>query len=357
MDEYEQKLKRVCECTQGEISDEFIQELLAQESNKKVSQKVRRRYVLPIAAAIIAAVSLGSGWAYLRLSQPVSPTVSDPDFVQAVTPPSDDSSLSGSSKTEAPAAKPPAEKTDAELKPSADNVPPAKAEQGQTSNPTPDGPASVKPTGEAHVDSDVGTDTQPDSTTHWWPNGTADIKPNDTTPVKPIDPTPVKPDNPNPPWPSETNPPVVPPVDDPPVEPPDDPPDDPPVEPPVDDSPVVPPDNPPIELPDDPPVDDPLQICVSYLTEDGKETLILTLLSTDERFEIDVTGRLRELAERAHTAGEAPGLLVYTDRCIAFGSTIIYHLSLDSDSTVNAEVEIENVNQSNEKGKEHTHEK
>ena len=127
--------------------EEYLQKLKALETSPEAAKRLpaRRRYVMPVAAAIMAAVSLGSGWAYLRLSQPVNPTVPDPDFVQAVTPPSADSSLQGSSKPEAPAAKPPVGKRDAELKPSADNIPPAKAEQGQTSNPTSDGTMSVKP--------------------------------------------------------------------------------------------------------------------------------------------------------------------------------------------------------------------
>ena len=52
MDKLEQKLRAYNEYNPVEISDEFLQKLKALEPRPAATQKPRRRYVLPIAAAI-----------------------------------------------------------------------------------------------------------------------------------------------------------------------------------------------------------------------------------------------------------------------------------------------------------------
>ena len=126
MEPFEQKLKEYFD--QAQPSEEFIEKLksLPDTPAAKPAQRRPRRWVTPVAAAIAAAVALGSGWAYLGSMLPVPPE-------PTVAAPAPDS---GSRDDGSPASPPPAD--NAPGAPAQAPKPPAQAKPGASAPQTPE---------------------------------------------------------------------------------------------------------------------------------------------------------------------------------------------------------------------------
>ena len=324
MDDLERRLREYDEYNRAQISEEFLQRLKALEANPETAQRPRGRYVLPVAAAVALAICLGSVWAWLHFSRPVdhrtppAVTLEEPPADAADTPiPSEPAPPETSSKTEMLyTSKPPA----GDPSPALPIFAPKPVQDGtaQTNSDAPAGARSEEP-----------TSAKPDDTTPAAPEDGTPDKPNDPSPAKPDvppsdDPNPPAPDDPDPPAPDDPNP-TEPDAPDPPE------PDD--------------PDPPGITLPEDiPPFvpEEPPQIMASCRSAYGKETLTLSLLSTGESVDVDVTG-LVALDSGAHTpegeeievpAGETMFIGIYS----AFGCQVAYQLTRADDDTIDAQV-------------------
>lgn len=170
------------------------------------------------------------------------------------------------------------------------------------------------------------------------PFDTASAKPSDPAPVKPDD-SPAEPKGEMPPAPEET---------------PSEKPDEEVPEPTEEEPPVKPEEEPPAEpssgnteepdpQQDPPPQEDPQpqrppEIRGSYRMEEGREYVTLTLMSTGEIEEFDVTGWRASLAH-AYPAGEQSATVsaqssTYARQCSAFGVIVMCFLSVDENNEV-----------------------
>ena len=328
MDKLEQKLREYNENNPVQISEAFLEKLMALEP-RPAAEKPRRRYVLPIAAAAALALAIGGwfAWRHAAMPEPVqSPVAIQSAPANAVADPAEPSKREETPQPET-----------AERNPQS---PAAHVSEGSVTLTKPE--ASQSTGSPAPARSDAATPAKAEETAPEKPENTTPSEPEDAPAAKPEDTAPAKPDDTAPAKPDEETPgtPAV----------------DPPAKP-DDEQPGTPDDPTPAE-PDDPPPDDtkpandPPQIppYVSpygavYQMRDGSETLTLTRLATGESVEIDVTGWMEQAISHAIQAGEheqQPGNPPENDgtgsgACIAFGTLIMYNLRLEADGTVSAE--------------------
>ena len=356
MDKFEQKLRNYYQYHEDyqpeAISEAFLERLKALESSPEAAKRPRRRYVLPIAAAAALALAVGGWFFWQHAANPVP--VQTPVAIQSG--PSNDAAESPSEPSK-PAAKPqagtkaaqpqtqeepvPEESvtlTKPEARPNTGNVSPAKSETATPAKAEETAPEKPEDTTSAHPEET--TPAMPHDETPENPNSVTPGKPNSETPAKPIDETPTEPI-----VEPSANPDDGKPDDPPPAEP-----DDPTPADPVDPNPQTPEDPDPPEV--TPPVDDPPYIRLSdigteYRKDGGWETLVLTLLSTGERVEIDVTGWRSEVSVIAASAASETHAAAYTKTCTAFGERITYRLYYDKDRNVCVELEFENADHNN----------
>ena len=351
--------------------DEYLRRLKALEASPEAAKRPprRRRYMLPVAAAIALAVALGGWYAWQHAVTPEP--AQTPVAIQSGPANADAESPQEPSK--------PAESPQAgtkEPKPEEEQVP----EQSVTltkpaASPNSGGSTPAKPEGGAASSSNDRPHVLPDGSVTAKPGDTLPVLPTDETPGKPNDETAVNPDEeasaghsgetqakPNEETPTE-------PAVDPPAKPddgqpgtPDDPtpaePDAPPPADPVDPNPQTPegPDSPVVTPPEDDPPQNPTkppEIGVVYLNEGDKETLTLTLMSTGEIVEIDITGWQEEQGATPTEYHEAPSYVVLY---YAFGEQINIQLTLSPDGTVSAEASVFDPYHLIENGKENNHE-
>ena len=306
MADYEQKLKNCYEYDPIEPREGFLEELMALETK----QKRRRGYVLPIAAAVAAMLLLAFGWARLHAARPESAPASD--LIQ-IEPAQDQSSLASDGQKTQPAPKapvPPAEKpadpspvtpeeqaaghSDAE--PTAGRETGTTSESGNTPAAKPDEPTTEKP-----AEPEVPT---PDEQQDPKPDDPEEPKPDDSEETKPDEPVEPNPDPPVDPDPGEDNPAAQPQQDDP-----------------------------------EPPQSSP--VGAVYLSEDGRETLTLTLMSTGESVELDVTDLWPEKGYGFSSDDPTPAskASVCSGVYKNFGFDVYFFLERDSDGTVYTTVE------------------
>ena len=366
MDRLEQRLKDYYkyheEYRPEAISGAFLERLKALEASPEAARRPRRRYILPVAAALALAVALGGWFAWLHAATPEP--AQTPVAIQ-----------SGPSNA---VAEIPEEPSKPDTKPQAGAKEP-KPEEASVSEEsvTLTKPAASSKSGDATpAEPEGGAASTSNFRPHALPGGNVTAKPDATLPVLPINETPATPNSETPKPNDETSTePAVEPSADPdneqsekaddstPAEP-----DDPTPTEHDDPNPQVPEDPDPPEI--TPPPDDPPYVLLSgigaaYRMEDGRETLTLTLLSTGECAEIDVTGWMEKAkaeAQAAHPASEldphqgekpvpAASAFKFTDVCFAFGQNIVYHLKLEEDGTVRAEaMELEQYIQRIEEG-------
>ena len=368
MDKLEQRLKDYYkyheEYRPEAISTEFLERLKALESSPEAAKRPRRRYLLPVAAAIALAVALGGwyAWRHAAASVPAQTPVaiqSGPSN-DAVETPSEPSKPTAKPQAGTKEAKPQKENVSEEsvtlTKPAASPMSggdvPSGTNGGAASSSNdrphvlpgesvtakPGGTLPVLPAGETPGKPNDETAVNPDEEASAGPGGETPSKPNDETPAEPaVDPPakpddgqPGNPDDPNPTKPDDSDPPEP---DDP------DPPGPPEIDPPAEEKPDVP------KLPP--------EISVVYLSADGKETLTLTLMSTGEIVEIDVTGWQEEQGATPTEYHEAPSYVVLY---YAFGEQINIQLTLSPDGTVSAEASVFDPYHLIENGKENNHE-
>ena len=326
MDKLEQKLRKYNENNPVQISEAFLEKLMALEP-RPAAEKPRRRYVLPIAATTALALAIGGWFAWRHAAMPEpAPVAIQSAPANVADDPAEPSRPAAKPQPETAERNPqsPAAHVSEEAVPQKDPAAPQKS----------DNPASAKAEETAPEKTDDTTPSEPEDAPAAKPEDTAPAKPDDTTPAKPDDTAPTKPDDETPGTPAV----------------------DPPAKP-DDEQPGTPDDPTPAE-PDDPPPDDtkpandPPQIppYVSpygavYQMRDGSETLTVTRLATGESVEIDVTGWMEQAIANAISAGEhaqQPGNPPENDgtgsgACIAFGTLIMYNLKLEADRTVSAE--------------------
>ena len=345
--------------------DEYLRRLKALEASPEAAKRPprRRRYMLPVAAAIALAVALGGWYAWRHAAASVP--AQTPVAIQSG--PSNDA-VETPSEPSKPTAKPQAGTKEA--KPQKENV----SEESVTLTNPPAGPMSGGNTpngsdGGAASTSNYRPHVLPGDSVTAKPDATLPVLPTDETPGKPNDETAVNPDEeasaghsgetqakPNDETPVE---PAIEPSKEPDDEKPDDPKpaesDDPPPAGPVDPNPQTPedPDPPEVTPPEDDPPQDPTkppEIGVVYLNEGNTETLILTLMSTGEIVEIDVTGLLpfypSTLPQDPYSWDyplNPAQQIKYNGECSAFGWQISYTLTrFDSGA---AKAEVTNLNQ------------
>lgn len=296
MADWEQKLKTYYENDAEYAPEEkFLEKLKNLEALPKAAPK-RRYYLLPIAALLTVAVTLGAGWRYLRPSLPSHAPMPKP-----------------AAELTAPAPEVSAPLPDQQPEPS---VTPKPAPQPETPHSE---PQITKPGGSTQAQRAEKPKPTTDAPT-----------PNEPTPDDPIPVHPV-PDDPTP---------VDPPIDDPP-------PDDPPIDDPPDDPP--PDDPPPIYTEEEnlPPV-----ISASYQKEGSIELVILSNQSTGESITIDVTGCVGSQAVISQ-GGLSPDEVIlssiYFGSLNAFGVDISYTLYRFSDGSARADAQI--VNEMNKEEK------
>ena len=342
MDKMEQKLRNYyqyhCEYQPEAISGEFIERLKALESVPE-AKRPRRRYLLPIAAAAALAVCLGSVWAWQRFTRPEDTQTPNITLEEPVSPAADHPVLPtevGTPETKEPAK----QQTPVQPKPEA-SVSPTKPGQSGTVQPRSDDPMPTPPDAAVPAAPNIPPQAAPGSAADEKPQNPTPGKPEDSAPVEPDAPTPAKPDAATPA--NEDDPEPVTPIDPTPVEP-DDPvppkPDD-PIPPETEDP--NPPDPTEADPPDAPQI--PPEIGVVYLNADGRETLTLTLLSTGELFEIDVTGLLPfypQTSQDPDSYWDTPLFpakkIQYIGECNAFGWQISYSLTRSMSGSAKAEV-------------------
>ena len=321
-DDFEKRLERFCDRNQVEISDAFLQTLLTLDEEKKTAPKPRRRFVLPVAALVALALGLG-GWAILHTSRPAQtapPAVTLEEPVsEAADHPAIQSEIGSTEKKE-----PAKQQTPVPPKPEP-AVSPTKPGQSGTALPEFEDPAPAQP--------DAADPASPDIPQQAEPGGPTSGREDSAAPVEPEDTAPVKPDAPDPPVSDEAEPPVVPPAEDPAVEPPEDPPVDPQTE------------DPPVETPDDPPAVVKLEspFSAEFHREGDRDMVTLTLLSTGECVEVDVTG-WEASSGQAVPAGEhsddpqtPQDELVGAWIAVAFHQPVHIQITSDGNGTVHAE--------------------
>ena len=313
MDKLEQKLREYNEYNPVQISEAFLEKLMALEP-RPAAEKPRRRYVLPIAAAAALALAVGGWFAWRHATTPEP--AQEPVAIQSAPA---DAPAEPPEEPSEPAAKP--QPGTAEPKPQA---PAAHVSEGSVTLTKPE--ASQSTGSPAPANSDAPTPAKAEETAPEQPVGPAPEPPDDTAPAKPDDETPGTP------------------AVDPPAKP--------------DDGQPGTPDDPTPAEPDDPMPDDTKPASVSpqippyvspygavYQMRDGSEILTVTLLATGESVEIDVTGWMEQAIANAIAAGEhaqQPGNPPENDgigsgACIAFGTLIMYNLRLEADGAVSAE--------------------
>ena len=356
MDRLEQRLKdyyKYHEEYQPEaISGEFLERLKALESSPEAARRPRRRYVLPVAAAAALVLAIG-GWFAWRHAAAPEPNQT-PIAIQ-----------SGPASAAAESPVEPSEPTakthtgTKEAKPQKENV----SEESVTLANPPAGPMSG---GNTPNGSDGGAASTSNYRPHVLPGDSVTAKPDATLPVLPTDETPGKPNDetavnqdeeasaghsgetPAKPNDETTTEPAV----DPPAKPddgqpgtPDDPtpvePDAPTLEPPDDQ-----PDSPPDDLPEvDPPAVVKLEspFTAEFHREGNRDTVTLTLLSTGECVEVDVTGWEASSghAAIAHEQPDSPGTpqngTTGSWVAVAFYQPIFIQFTVGGDGTVHTE--------------------
>ena len=315
MADWEQKLKHYYENNYDyAYSDALLQRLKALESGPQAAPKQRRRYVLPIAAAIALALSLGAVFAYFQTPSKEAET---PEPGYTLTAPS------------APAEKEPAAPQAPE--PAAPVVSEPQA---------PAGPATAAPPAEPESTADP-----PQSAPVQRAYAPTPAEPEDPTPIEPEE-EPPAPDDPIPPAPDDPEPPPAddpPPIDDPPPADDPEPADDPPQ---VDDP--SPADDPPQD--DDPPIPPPEESNFNavYRMKGGRELLTLTCLSNGASVELDVTGWMEEASQPDPPDDTPPApaetTLIYSGHStvvdVIFDSSITYHLIRGEDGTVRVDLDV-----------------
>ena len=351
--------------------EEYLQKLKALEASPEAAKRLpaRRRYVMPVAAAIALAVALGGWYAWQHAVTP------EP----AQTPVAIQSGPANAAAESPQEPSKPAESPQAgtkEPKPEEEQVP----EQSVTltkpaASPNSGGSTPAKPEGGAASSSNDRPHVLPDGSVTAKPGDTLPVLPTDETPGKPNDETAVNPDEeasaghsgetqakPNEETPTE-------PAVDPPAKPddgqpgtPDDPtpaePDAPPPADPVDPNPQTPegPDSPVVT----PPPDDPPYVTMeknginaSYRTGDDGESMTFTLMSTGESIVVDVTGWMDELPDDPQPGGaQAVSGSTYTGFCTAFDRIIVYYLIRNEDETVRIELDVIELKKETEQRKE-----
>ena len=283
MDELERKLKEYYNSI--EPNPAFMERLKALEHSPEAKPKPRkaRRYLLPAAAALTAAVALGASWTYLRISMPGNaPEPGSVAFESPVLEKEKENYVNSKPVSAAP-----------------DSAPAAAAEPASPAEaPESEAPAAQKPKAPA-----VQT-----------PNAPAEQEPEEAPAAQaPAESTPPEPEPQSaPPEPDNTL------KNDPPAGDP---------EPPEDDPPKKPEEKPehPEEKPDNTgtvPI-----IFAQYQSTGSQETLTLSNLSTGETAVIDVTGLLpppEEMSLSDPSVEEEP--VAYSGECSAFGWSIHYAL-------------------------------
>ena len=348
--------------------DEYLQKLKALEASPEAAKRPprRRRYVLPIAAAIALAVALGGWYAWQHAVTPEP--AQTPVAIQSGPANAFAESQIEPSK---PAAKPYAETK--EPKPEVEQIP---EETVTLTNP----PASPMSGGNTPSGSNGGAASTSNYRPHVLPDGSVTAKPGDTLPVLPTDEMPGNPNDETAVNPDEeasagpsgetqvkpndetTTEPAV----EPSTEPDDEKPDDPkPAESdyslpagPVDPNPQTPEDPDPPEI--TPPPDDPPYVTMeknginaSYWTGDDGESMTFTLMSTGESIVVDVTGWMDELPDDPQPGGaQAVSVSTYTGFCTAFDRIIVYYLIRNEDETVRIELDVIELKKETEQRKE-----
>ena len=291
-DDFEKKLERFRERNQVEISDAFLEKLMALEP-RPAAKKPRRRYVLPIAAAAALALALGGwlAWQHTAAPEPAQTPVaiqSGSSNAAVETPPEP----SKPEETPQPGTKEP--------RPQEEQVP----EESVTLT----GPV-------ASPKSDSATPAETDETTPETPDGTKSSKPEDMPSAKPENTEPAMPDGADPQGSEDADLPDPAATDE--------------------DQTIV-----SMERP---------QIGISCRTEGGRETLTLTLLSTGESVNIDVTGFVPPNPAPSDQEGspsepdgaaasQAGANHLYWGSCSAFGWQIMYVLVRNSDNTISSQI-------------------
>ena len=357
MDKLEQRLKDYYkyheEYRPEAISTEFLERLKALESSPEAAKRPRRRYVLPVAAAIALAVALGGWFVYQRAATPEPAT----ETVAIQSGPAVETPL----EPNKPAAKP--QTGTKEAKPQKENVseesvtltnPPAgPMSGGNTPNGSDGGAASASnfrphtlPGNNATVEPDAPLPVLPPEETPGKPNDDTSVKPNEETSAEPNGETPVKPSDETPAEPAV----------EPSTDPNDEKPDDPTPAEQDDPNPQEPSDPDPPEV--TPPPDDPPYITMEkngisavYRANGDTGTLTLTLMSTGECVEIDVTDWVAQAHAIAQSAqepedplGETPVQALsdptYTGACFAFDKMIVYSLIFNKNGDVRIYLEV-----------------
>lgn len=299
MEHLEQKLKAYYENDPGYVQSEaFVERMKALETDRKAKiMPFRiRRYVPAVAALIAFALLLGTGWAWYRTRQPgKAPAPGTSQEHTTLSQP--DPQAPG--KTEPPA--------------------PAKPEtpgQGKPDVPAPAGPERPVPSGteEPAPSGQEGPALEArEAQTPAKPEGSAPSEREDPVPPEPDDPVPLEPDNPVPPEPDDP----VPPEPDGPVPPPEEP-------------------YPPAEDPQDP------DIGAVYRMDGDQELLTMTLLSTGESVDVDVTGWEDQAA-----SGSPGQSAAYTGRNpvvnYIFDKDVTFSLTRGDDGTVRVELEVDEL--------------
>ena len=352
MDKLEQRLKDYYkyheEYRPEAISSEFLERLKALESSPEAAKRPRRRYVLPVAAAIALTVALG-GWFAWR---------------HAVTPESAQTPVAIHSGPSNDAADTPLEPSKPAEKPQAGTKEPKPQEESVSkesvtlTKPT----ASSKSGGNTAAGSDGGAASASNFRPHPLPGGSVTAKPGDSLPVLPTEETPVTPGDEPPAEPNDETPekPNVEAPEEPTVEPSTDPndekPDDPTPAEQDDPNPQEPSDPDPPKV--TPPPDDPPYITMEkngisavYHANGDTGTLTLTLMFTGECVEIDVTDWVAQAHAITQSAqepedplGETPVQALsdptYTGACFAFDKMIVYSLIFNKNGDVRIYLEV-----------------
>ena len=357
MDKLEQRLKDYYkyhdEYRPEAISTEFLERLKALESSPEAAKQPRRRYLLPVAAAIALAVALGGWFVYQRAAtpEPAQTPVAIQSGPAVETP----------SEPYKPAAKPYAgtkEPKPQEERVSEESVtltkPAASSKSGGNTAAGSDGSTAPATNYRPHTLPGSNVTEKPDAPLPVLAPEETPGKPNDDTSVKPNEETSAEPNGETPVTPSVEPPaePAVEPSEDPNDEKPDDPTpaeqDDP--------NPQEPSDPDPPEV--TPPPDDPPYITMEkngisavYRANGDTGTLTLTLMSTGECVEIDATDWVAQAHAIAQSAqepedplGETPVQAssdpTYTGACFAFDKMIVYSLIFNKNGDVRIYLEV-----------------
>ena len=317
MDNLERKLKAYYENNLDyEHSDELFERLMALEAAPKAAPARRRRYVLPVAAALALAI-FGAGWAILHAPRTEEVQTQAPEVSQAMPAPvqNDEDDPVALSKPPAPEEK--------------RSVP----QRPQT--PAVEAPEPAQQTGQAEAAYREPVEASPEPAPKPLPE---DPAPDDTAPVTPAEPSPAEPEDPPPIQPEKPDLPEP--------EAPAQPADEQPQSDPTPDAPpeADPPENDPAQ--DEPPIIhlEENEIDASYRMKGARETLILMSRSTGEQVELDVTGWMEDAPLSVPSEEPVSSAVTYTGRSsiadFIFEKTIIYHLKLDDDGNVLVDLDV-----------------